>query len=362
MTETVLVAAPILHVPPRARTARTTYVPVPVRVDLRDLGDRDHAPGPELPCPSQRVIRTRILDGRLWRPVRLDDGTGKDPKKAVSPEEFRLWLAGDRSAERLDLRDAGRCFAGTPLVVRQPHQREQLRVRDDVPVPALGQVVVDHRDRAARMGKAYLDGCVAILSGVPHVRMRGPVAFVDLDVERRRVVRHPGAHTSYGAALNALPFGVGRREAQLAFETGRLSTRGTRPISDFPDEWAEGLFDGVDLDNDDDVDLFVDEGLRRVVETTTRVPRGEGPHSPERLALLHAWHDLSQAGLVDPRERVDVLTLVAAAAAASAGEPGWRGTVMRRVAAFAAEVALPRLAERAGLVPEDDAALSLVAP
>jgi len=357
----VRVMAPVHHVPPRARVARLSYAPVDIRTSLRSLGAGEHEPGPVIPMPGNRRVSTRIVDGALWRPVRKDDGNGKDPLKAVSAEDFRSWLSDSSQCEHLDTRDAARCFAGTPLVARLPHLQGMLRVRGGWDAAHVGEMLADARGRAARIGAAYLAESVALLSGQPHVRMRGPLCYLDATNGLRRIVRHPGTATTIAPAIHALPFRVGDGLAQAAFERAHpLASK--YAVTEWQDEWTSGLFDGVDTDNDDDIDLFVADALRLLLENVDALRQAEVPHAPARLARLREASGLASVGLVEPQERADVLDLIVASAGEQAAAVNvFRQDKLARLVAFARDVAQPRLAARTPPDPDDVEALALAA-
>jgi hypothetical protein len=353
----VRVLAPVRHVPVRSRTVRLSYLPVTVPVPLRVLGPADHSEGPLVPMPGGRPVQTRIVDGRLWRPVRYKDGNATP----IAESHLREWLTGERSFGNRDHWDAEKCFAGTPLAARLPHRQGQLRDPGDPTPDQVGRIHSDHRERAARIGAAYVAGSVASLS-----RMPGPVAFLDASNGLRRIVRHPHTAQNYAKALHAIPFRADRGGEQADFE-GRHPLYGDNARTEWKDEWPGGMFDGLDLDNDDDIDLGLAETLRVMLTYLADDPLDLTPHPPERLARLHDMAGLASVGLVEPGERIDLCALIGQVVGDHGADgPGathaWRIDNLKRHAAYVREVAVPRLVARQPAMAEDLEALSAFAP
>lgn len=353
--------APLFHVPPRSRAPRLSMVPVTVEAELRDLGKDGHAAGPLLPCAGGQPIPTRVVDGRLWRPIEVAAASGR--RSAMPLRDFHAWLSGHEGTVRHDKGDPARCLAATPLIARMRNHLGQVRAPGKWEPDQDGRVILDARARTAAAGARFLSEDIAILSGDPHVRMRGPLAFMDSKTGQRRILRHPGALTTYAGALNAIPFRIDLRDEQLEFERSLPPDAGAPFASS---EWEDGLLAGVAMGGDDDLDLAIADGLRILVEQfELPQPDGGWPFPREAIDRVRTASALASSGLIEAQERADLFLLIDRTASSvmetSRYGAGLNSHRLSRHAAYARQVALPRLAGSTPLPSEDADALGAFA-
>jgi hypothetical protein len=201
-----LLPAPVRHVPVGSRTPRTSYAAMVEPIEIRELSRGEAPRGPDLPIPDGRRIVTRVVDGAIWRPIGTNDAFGEERRLSRDPVgptggEFVAWLEGRDAFRSHDDSPVGRCLEGTPFLARIPGRRLAHRPYGAWDVSRQGTLLLDGRDEAPGRAKAFAASELALIDGLPFMRMPGPLVFLDAAYERGcprnvRIVAHPGAWTS----------------------------------------------------------------------------------------------------------------------------------------------------------------------
>jgi len=352
----VLHPAPIRHVPNRTRTARTSYVPTVTPVTLRDFAWADTDPGPVLETSAKRRIVTRLVAGEPWRLIGADDTRRRvRGRSAPSPEDFRLWLEGAAGSEPFDKTDVCRAFAGTPVVARPIDRMVLLRGREPWDPGRIGLVLSDHSDRAGAGVRALFERDVALVDGLPMIRMRGPVA--ERGIHDWTVERFPGCFGGQISSGHGLYYRLDRALDQPTPEWGvELPRVG----------WDATEVAGLRYRGNEDLVLTVGNFVTAVAWSAAYAGAAHGwGVGPDWDALRERVHDLAAAAsafLLDEGGLSVALDLVGSAANRLTIPRANRRAAIERYQAYARDYARPILAAREAVSGADVEALAGLAP
>jgi len=328
---------PVRHRPPRAREARTEFQPLRTPARLPELGLGETDEGPSFLIVGNRRMRTRLIDGEIWRAVGRDAWDQPGPR---SPEAatFVAWLQGEPEGRSLDRGEVANLFAGTPLVARLDRFGSLARPRGERPGPR-STPLADWRERARSAAVEFLAREVAIVGGIPMTRMRGPLAYFLTEANSFRIARWPGARARDADEARGIFLRVDRvasmaRHLYLAYGRGYGA-------------WAERDLDGITFLRDDDLALTAAGGVHLLAAEIMALP-GRHP-CPEELARRAL--DLSALAAIGflPEEVPAAYTLIEQACAWHRRGPSRPPLWVEHFDAYARHVAAPILSAASDL-------------
>lgn len=180
MIVNVVHPAIVVRIPPRGRIERMDMARCVTPARLRVADAREFVPVATIERDVQHhPMALSLHRGRLWSPLIRRAWGG--PASPMPAEEFGAFLEGRLKGSVADGLD--RAFLRTPLVAFAGRPAgtafaapEPTR-GSDLDVDGSRSVIRDDRERAAADAVAYLEGAVAIVDGIAHVR-RSPLAHV----------------------------------------------------------------------------------------------------------------------------------------------------------------------------------------
>jgi hypothetical protein len=361
--EAVLPAV-VRHIPQGSRTARTSYAPVVAEIELRDLSRTDAPSGPLLLVNGGRTVVTRLVDGEAYRGIGSFDPFG-DLKKSQSnlpaPDAaaFRGWLEG-RPVGPTPLPDELRhSLEATPLLARVPGKKETPRTPPAWNAARQGTILLDTRERMPDLAAKYVAGNVALIDGMPFVRMIGPMAYLTSGGRETTgpmsmtLVNHPGGWTTNAAITRGSLF---RFDHYLgAARMLGLDARRIKPT------WKAADLADLKLRDDDDLMLMLVESVRNLA---AEKPDQGYALDKARCETLEDYAALGSIGAVDPDGLSAAWDFVERFCKnlVALGNAGWVTNEARRIRSYASTHAQPRLAERTFDAGEDAPFLSGLAP
>jgi hypothetical protein len=343
----ILHAAPLVHLPPRARDVRTSYAPCTTSVRLPELSRRETEAGPMVPVVGTQPLSTLLVGGEIWRPIGCSDAFAPGATGPSAPD-FRSWLAGDPAMAVLDTGDVARCLEGTPLLARAPAQRTPPRPYGPWNEAKVGRIVHELREEAGTAVERFVAGDLALVDGKPFMRFPGPLAYHDAGMGTTRIVRHPGAWTTNSSVSAGIPFRIDRTDEMARF-------LGKSSAAKIGVAWDPAAFAGIDLGRDDDTDLFVRDALRQFRAYLGDRVSGPGPYDGSRLDALLRLSARGSAGMIGAGMHGEACELVLALSNDVLDGPttGWIRDAAVRSRKYALEHALPRIAEASDALTGD---------
>lgn len=350
-------AAPVVHVPPRSRAPRTTYVAMATRAALPELSRSEVSEGPRLPVNGERELETLVVRGALWRPVGTDAAFSQRARKAPRGDGFKAWLAGDPDFRAHDEDDVGRALEGTPVLARAPDQRTAERGYEPVDPSRIGRILHETREILPAAVRGFVEDSLLLVDGHPFARMHGPVCYYDKNMGHTRIYRNPGAWTTNGPANQAMPFRCDRLEDLARFE-GRGSVERAQP------NWDPEALSGFFSDRNEDVDLFLRDALRIYRGYLGNIVNAPAPFDPTRVDPLLRLSALASVGILPPEEGAATCELVAALSADAVAnlDRGFVADHGRSASRYVREHALPLVLAAAPAPDEDIDSLASLQP
>jgi len=336
--------------PRRGGAERLVLVPLVTEARLRSITLAETEEGPTLRVSHNGRVRTRVFEGRLWRRIG-DADRRRDEGPAMTAGDLMGWLSGRAVAVRPSVIH---CFAASPLVMKLDRYGSTERLPADFSPPPIGRPILDLRDEGREAVSRFVERDIALLDGVPMVRMAGPMVSKRFTMDQLDVVRHPGGGHANNLTQRVPYYRMDRAEDGIRTIRTIESVGPEKPLDP---TWDPEDLSGYGYDGDEDIALTFAEAFRREVNTNEYMEFGDddGGQRPLRAMLARSIVNLVRNEdlplMADLLDRVFLLQRERWASAPYISSTPYRRPPLK---AYLDEWARPILALRTAAVPQDD--------